>query len=786
MARWEPWQVIDGAYKDDARPWSAQDTCNWLPTPAEQGGTRSPIMLQTPPGLVELCDLGTNAPVRGSHDVEGLLLVVSGDTLFKVVSGVATSIGTIPGVGRVSMDHIPRGDGFQVGIANGTSGYVYDTADNSLVQITDEGFPGAVIFQFIDNYLAFLEPFGRFWGHSDLNDALSYNTLDRYTAESAPDPIRSLIVSHREVFTPGTRSGEFFRNTGAATGTFARSDGTEMERGVASAFAIARLDNTVYWLGEDGVVYRLEGHQPVRVSNGPLEQALKNNNLANAFAFTWEDKGHNVFYLTLPDGQTWGYDAWTNRWHRRQSYGLTRWRLATLTKSGGQWIGGDYRNGKLYTLSWADDAVHENGEPLVSERTFPVAHDNFNDLIINGIRLLVDTGKVGPSGPSISGDLQDGTVGDVEAYAYTVSGAGVTCSLESGATPPGTMLNENCTITGTRTEEGTATWVVKAVDSFGNELLHPDSSITVDPQTWMLSVDALPTVPAYIGKYSGDVWTLAGDSALSAPMHYSGVGVVHIANRGGSNYRYSTDYGATWGGVGGGTWSSGGGRMLTLGGFLFVCGGVQPIYRRTLPASAFTNPTADTASRANTIVLHGVNRIVVASIYNGPASWSTDNGATWASGGGVLSTTYSGSPCLGSNGTTLIALFNDGGANNLVRIKRSIDGGSTWSAAVYTFPGADANKLAVDVLASGTNWVAINSMGQVAYSSDDGLTWTLSVDNVGLPRQAAIGNLTGAPRVMVAGAGGLLYSSDDLGVTWQARTDPAGTTDINGIAWVYP
>lgn len=789
MARWQQWPVIDGAYADDARPWSCQDTCNWLPTPAEQAGTRSPVILRTPPGLAEFCDLGTDAPIRGSHDVEGLLLVVSDNTLFRVsTTGVATAIGTIPGVGRVSMDHTPRGAGFHVGIANGQSGYIYDTATDTLTQITDEGFPGATIFQFIDGYLAFLEPFGKFWGHSELNDGLNYNTLDRYTAESAPDGIKSLIVSHREVFTPGDRSGEFFRNTGAATGTFARADGYEMERGIASPYAITRVDNTLAWLGDNGIAYKLEGHQPVRISNGAIEQAFARSNLANAFAFTWEDKGHQVVYFTLPDGHTWGWDAWTGKWHRRQSYGLNRWRLATLTRWNGQWIGGDYTNGKLYTLTWDEGNVHEDGAPLISERTFPVAHDVGNELIINGIRLFFDTGGRGPNALTLGGDLGDGVVGDTDAFTYTTSGAGVTCSLDSGALPDGLTLNPDCTVTGTRTSEGTDSWVVKGTDAFGNEVLHPDTATTIDPVTWLLHVVSAGTSPTYAGKYSGDTWTLASaNTTISGQLHYGGSGQVHVANRGASAYRYSADYGVTWQIATGWTWSSGGGRMLTTGGFNFICGGVNVMNRAPVGSLVFTQPSADTNCRAESIVLHGTSRIVIASRYNTPASFSTDNGATWAQGSDI-SAVFATAPVLGSNGSTLIACFNDGtGSANVVRIKRSIDGGSTWSAALYTFPGAaDASKNVVDVLAHGENWVAVTSSGQVAHSDDDGVTWTLSATTLPAPFQVAMGTLVTAPRLMAACAAGVLMSSDDMGDTWQTRTDPAGAFNIEGAAWLYP
>jgi hypothetical protein len=43
--------LIGGFYKDSSLPWSAQDTVNWLPVPAQEGGTRSPMKLRGAPGL---------------------------------------------------------------------------------------------------------------------------------------------------------------------------------------------------------------------------------------------------------------------------------------------------------------------------------------------------------------------------------------------------------------------------------------------------------------------------------------------------------------------------------------------------------------------------------------------------------------------------------------------------------------------------------------------------------------------------------------------------------------
>lgn len=394
MADWSPFPIIDGAYSDDALPWSAQDTVNWLPVRTEVAGTRSEWKLSSPPGLVAFCDTGTNAPVRGTHDVEGKLLAVAGTTLFNITTaGVAEPLGTIPGVDRVTMAHNQIINGNEVAIANGQSGYVYNTITNTLVQITDDGFAGFRSVDFIDGFVAGVEPQGRFWAHSDLADATSYNTLSRYEAETAPDKMVTLKVSHREVLVLGERSGEFYRNAGGINGaTFQRSEGTEMDVGTLSTFGIERRDNSLCWLGNDGLVYQLSGHSPQIISTGPIASAIADLDLASAFAMAWEDRGHKVFYLTFPQGQTFGHDAWTGKWHRRESFGLERWRVNTLTRSNGTWYGGDYANGKIYRLDW--ETMTEDGAPMVSRRRSGVLHASGHPLTVAGVKLGFDVGRV--------------------------------------------------------------------------------------------------------------------------------------------------------------------------------------------------------------------------------------------------------------------------------------------------------------------------------------------------------------------------------------------------------
>lgn len=341
MARWTPAPIVGGAYSDDTKPYSAQDTVNYIPVMTEANGTRSVSMLRGAPGMKAYQNIGPG-PIRDAHDAEGRFFVVSGRTLYQVTAaGVGIALGTIPGVGRVSITHNQIAGGNEVVIANGQSGYVFNTVTSAFTQITDPGFPGAKAVAFLDGYIMFVEPAGRYWGHSDLAAATEYNTLDRAEAESQPDRIVGGIVNNGEWIVLGERTIEFYGNTGGATGTFQRS-GTPISTGCAGTFAVAQVDNTVILLGHDGIVYRLNGYSLVRISTHPIEQAISRFNIAQCFATVYEDRGHKIVYFTFPDGLTFGYDVASGEWHRRQSKGLNRWRLNTLTRWNGMWIGGDY------------------------------------------------------------------------------------------------------------------------------------------------------------------------------------------------------------------------------------------------------------------------------------------------------------------------------------------------------------------------------------------------------------------------------------------------------------
>lgn len=526
-----PINIIGGFYKDDTLSWACQDTVNYLPTQAEVSGTKTPSMLRTPPGLrpwVKIGD-GPNFAIRGMHDAEGRLFVVSGTRLYQISNnGIAVPLGIIPGRGRVSIAHNQIAGGNEILVVNGNSGYVWNTLKQTFTRITDPGYPGAFQAVFADGYLIQAEPFGRFLFHSNLADALDYNTLDRLEAESEPDKVVAVIVSNDEVRVFGERTTQIFSNTGAAQGTF-QSKGITINRGCAGRWTALAMDNGVFFLGDDGVVYRDNGYSPVRISTYAIEQAIADNDWSQAFAFAWENRGHSVYYLTFPDGQTWGYDVSSGAWHRRASYHPTyevsrRWRLNDLVYSNGQWIGGDSTSGKLFVLDWGY-MLEDVDTELVSERSTQIAYADGARFSVDMVDLVVGTGALPtipgsvifpdqPVGPTISGNAPDGYIGQVYSYQYTVTpGDAPIVKVSADLLPKGLTLSNTGLLSGKLEEDAVTKFKVRVTDSNGlwDEL---DDTITVSSAWALLKVQDAATNKIWL---SSDPLSWP-DEALIAPI----------------------------------------------------------------------------------------------------------------------------------------------------------------------------------------------------------------------------------------------------------------------------
>jgi hypothetical protein len=384
MAAKLPVQIIGQAYGDESAPWAAQETINWYPIVAETDGTRTPVAFKGCPGLSLFGTVGTGT-VRGNITMAGVLYVVADTTLYSVASdGTETSIGTIEGSGRVGIAE----NGIQLIVVNGSKGWFYNRNTLSFGEITDADFPEADDCCFIGNYVACVDQDTDEWFISALSDVTSYDALDFAAAETGTDGLLGILPLNREVWLFGESTIEVWTNSGAADFPFERI--AVIEKGLAATFAKAKLDNTVYWLGENGIVYRAQGYGAVRVSTGPIEQAIASETLSEAFAFAYEEAGHAFFVLTFPNGKTWVYDAATRMWHRRKSFESPRWRANTYVYAYNKHLVGDTTSGQMWELD--SDVYTDAGDALIAERKTQYHHENGNPFSLSELELFFKPG----------------------------------------------------------------------------------------------------------------------------------------------------------------------------------------------------------------------------------------------------------------------------------------------------------------------------------------------------------------------------------------------------------
>jgi hypothetical protein len=387
-----------------ARSTNAADSrmVNLFPEIVPEAG-KEPAFLQRAPGLRLLATLGTG-PVRGLWQLGNFGYVVSGDTLYSVdTNWNVASIGTVENTGPVSM----ADNGTQLFIAANGPSYIYNTLTTVFQKITDVDFPGAVTVGYLDGYFVFNEPNSQKIWVTSLLEGTQVDPLDFASAEGSPDGLISLIVSNREVWLFGTNSTEVWYNAGTADFPLQRIQGAFNEVGCAAAFSVAKVDNSVFWLGADargrGIVYRTNGYQAVRISTHAVEwQIQQYGNLSDAIAYTYQQDGHSFYVLIFPQADTtWVYDIATQAWHERAGWSngdFTRHRSNCQMAFNSEVVVGDYENGNIYAFDL--DVYADNGAIqrwLRSWRALPTGQNTLKRTTHYSLQLDCETG-VGLSG----------------------------------------------------------------------------------------------------------------------------------------------------------------------------------------------------------------------------------------------------------------------------------------------------------------------------------------------------------------------------------------------------
>jgi len=195
---------------------------------------------------------------------------------------------------------------------------------------------------------------------------------------------------------------EVWYDAGLADFPLSRIQGAFNEVGCVAPYSVAKLDNTLFWLGTDargqGIVYRANGYQAVRVSTHAIEYAIAQyGNISDALAYTYQQEGHAFYVLNFPSANaTWVYDVSTQAWHERAGFvdgQFTRHRSNCQCNFGGTIIVGDYENGNIYAFDL--DVYADNSQPqkwLRSWRALPTGKNDLKRTAHHSLQLDAESG----------------------------------------------------------------------------------------------------------------------------------------------------------------------------------------------------------------------------------------------------------------------------------------------------------------------------------------------------------------------------------------------------------
>lgn len=310
-------------------------------------GRDAKMRIRMSPGLTAFSTDADDIACRGG--------IISGDYAYTVFetgvykidsAGVRTKIGAISGTGPVSM---ALNANAEIGVVNSLGRY-YLIKNDAIDQIHTSDIGAFNSICWIGGYFVLTLLNGQFF-NTGLNDGASINGLDFATAEGSPDGLLGGYAHGSELWLFGFNTIEVWAVTGASPGSpFARQSSSWINKGCLSFASVVQADNTLFWVGDDRIVYRNANYTTMRISHEGVERAITAAaDPSSIRGGTYTIDGHAFYVISCPEF-TWVYDIKEGRWHERKSKSLNRWKADVFLNAFGKWLVGTVDDGNLYEI----------------------------------------------------------------------------------------------------------------------------------------------------------------------------------------------------------------------------------------------------------------------------------------------------------------------------------------------------------------------------------------------------------------------------------------------------
>lgn len=251
----------------------------------------------------------------------------------------------------------------QVVLVSDKTAYCYQ--GGAATEITDADLPDVSDVKRLGERFFYLQyDSGVVW-FSAIGDATDIDGLNFFTAESEPDSIVGMEVLNGDLVLFGENSIEPYYQTADPDAPVQRRPGATIGKGCAGRDTIVALDNTLFWVGSDKIVYKLEGYTAKKVSTAYFvdEKLARATDLSEATAYALYDRGHAFYVLNLPNVGTLAYDVSTGLWTEFTSAPPNpQLRISCGALYDGEMWLGDYQTGRLWGIR--QDVYQDSDEPI--------------------------------------------------------------------------------------------------------------------------------------------------------------------------------------------------------------------------------------------------------------------------------------------------------------------------------------------------------------------------------------------------------------------------------------
>jgi hypothetical protein len=380
---------------------------NWYYEQMEDPAAKSKGTLYPSPGLAAFA-VGLNGPPREIFIHNGRVFTVAGSHFYELF---ATAPPTDRGM--VSRDARPvyfAANHSQILICSAGVLSVFTLSTNALVPVDASQLAGSIVARvdYVDGFfVALFRDTGKFQ-YSSPEDGTTWDAGNTAIVSTFPDNVQTFVPNFREPIFFGLKQSQAYYDSGNLF-TFDADPSGFIEQGTCAPDSVRKLDNAVFFLsGNDmgqGIVYRMNGFSPVRVSDHALEYALSTYpKISDAIAYTFIDQGHSFYHLYFPAANaSWRYDVATGFWHQVGFWNGSSFdahRSQCHCFAFGQHLVGDWRTGSIYSMSIKN--VQDFGNNIRRVRRAPPISTENQWLFFNKLQIDLEVG-LGPMPPLLDG-----------------------------------------------------------------------------------------------------------------------------------------------------------------------------------------------------------------------------------------------------------------------------------------------------------------------------------------------------------------------------------------------